>query len=96
MALCLALGARPTKLPGVRLPTRDSIQAIDLEIVRLRRADAPVANDNLPSDERVRRSDLLRVGMEEDWVGGRVARCGACEFRDQMPWKHLSERIARR
>jgi len=36
--------------------------------------------DNLPSDERVRRSDLLRVGMEEDWVGGRVARYGACEF----------------
>jgi hypothetical protein len=40
---CLALGARPTNLAGVRLPTRDSVRAIDLEIDRLRRAGASFA-----------------------------------------------------
>lgn len=43
MALCLALGAQPTNLAGVRLPTRDSVRAIDLEIDRLRRAGSPFA-----------------------------------------------------
>jgi hypothetical protein len=43
MALCLALGAQPTNLAGVRLPTRDSVRAIDSEIDRLRRAGAPFA-----------------------------------------------------
>jgi len=42
-ALCLALGARPTNLAGVRLSTRDSVRAIDLEIDRLRRAGASFA-----------------------------------------------------
>src|SRR5271169_5027736 len=61
MELCLALGARLTKLPGVRLPTRDSIQAIDLEIVRLRRADAPVANVKACEHWRDRTVDFLFV-----------------------------------
>ena len=41
--MCLALGARPTNLAGVRLPTRDSVRAIDVEIDRLRRAGASFA-----------------------------------------------------
>ena len=41
--MCLALGARPTNLVGVRLPTRDSVRAIDVEIDRLRRAGASFA-----------------------------------------------------
>ena len=61
MALCLALRARLTKLPGVRLPTRDSIQTIDLEIVRLRRADAPVANVKACEHWRDRTVDFLFV-----------------------------------
>jgi hypothetical protein len=61
MASCLALCARLTKLPGVRLPTRDSIQAIELEIVRLRRADAPVANVKACEHWRDRTVDFLFV-----------------------------------
>ena len=61
MALCLALGARLTNLAGVRLPTRDSVRAIDLEIVRLRRADAPVAKLEACEHWRDRTVDFLFV-----------------------------------
>jgi len=61
MALCLPLGARLTNLPGVRLPTRDSLQAIDLEIVRLRRTDAPIAKVEACELWRERTVDFLFV-----------------------------------
>jgi hypothetical protein len=61
MALCLALGARPTNLAGVRLPTRDSVRAIDLEIDRLRRAEAPVAKVEACEHWRDRTVDFLFV-----------------------------------